>query len=259
MTFILFFSDLNVENIGSQRKSFVHDKINYFDSQTCALIPSFKKSTPNPSSTNLMQLDDNLNSNDNHLKKKEFMVSTIFKDQKILKEQFGVFQVYQGVDARTWFATIKAYCKLNYQSPNELMEYFHVFLHKDLQKWFLKLDSAKKTSLDVFEPVFIDEVFDRENDLEDLVTLKQNDFMIKAKTVLKDDLFVKEAANAPLSSFLKLKILVIRLVYPKIAKVDAIRLSIFAIDDKNTKKVLVKFLNSDLNDIISLAKSLDDL
>lgn len=83
--------------------------------------------------------------------------------------------------------------------------------------------------------------------------------MSKAKTILKDDELINQATKEPLSSFLKLKILVIKAVYPKICKQDAIRLSIFSIDDITVKKVLIKFLNSDLNDIFALAKSYDEL
>lgn len=131
------------------------------------MIPINNKSTPISSSSNLDQLISIGRSNepnDNQIKKIEFLTSSIFKDQKMLKESFGVYQVYNGIDSRTWYSTIKAYCKLHYQNPNEVLEYFHIFLHKDLKTWFLKLDDSKKRSLDDFESVFLDEVFKRENE-----------------------------------------------------------------------------------------------
>lgn len=248
-----------------RRQSNVLDKVIFFDKCNNSivplnpnLVPPNAKSTPNHSHSDLMKLTTVYSETD-LLKKKHFLVSTVFKDQKILKEQFGIFKIYQGIDARTWFTTLKSYCKLNYQNPNEILDYLHIFLEKDLQRWYLKLDKKDKSSLDDFESLFLDKVFDKENDLEELVRLSQKDFIAKAKIVFKDDILLNEVNSKPLCTFLKMKILVIKLVYPKISKIDAIRMAIFAVADKDTRKILIKFVNSDLSDIFSAAQSIDEV
>lgn len=202
---------------------------------------------------------NNQNNQQLSIAKSNFMVSTIFQDQKILKEHFGIYELYGNIEARAWITMIKAYCNLNYQSPNEILDYFHIFLSNELKKWYLKLDASKKTTLDELESLFIEEVFDRECEYEELIRLKQNSFLAKMKSLFPEDSIVKESVNFPLSSFLKLKILTIRKVYPKICKEDAIRLSIFSIESSQVKKTFSKYLKSDLSDIISLAKSVDEL
>lgn len=182
----------------------------------------------------------------------------MFKDQKELKEVFGVFRVYGGIDCRSWFANIKNYCNDNYSNPNEVINYFHIFLESDLHKWLFNLTDKEKSSLEIFESSFYDEVFKMECNYEDLVSLKQTAFMDKFKLMFNNnEQIIKQISDTSLSSFISLKIMVIKRLYSSISKKDAIRMAIFSIDDFDIKKKFSLFLNSDLNDILNLAKSIN--
>lgn len=270
MFFIIFlsiFTDNSLIFGGSNRRDSVAFKVSYFNNQFEG--NKNKNSTPYASGSNLQSnmnnqmisysgITDNNQQDRNCVIRSNFIFSTIFKDQKKLKELFGVYKLYGEYDVRIWFASIKGYVNLNYQNPRELLDYFHIFLSKDLQKWFLKLDKCKKINLDTFEECLLNEVFTMECQYENLVILKQKAFLEKVKELFKDDPLVNELEDNPLSSYLKLKLIIIRKIYPKVCKEDAVRMAVLAIDNDQVKKQFSKFLKSDLDDIFSLAQSLDD-
>lgn len=188
----------------------------------------------------------------------EFLVSTIFKDQKQLKKTFGVFQLFGEMDATTWFALVKSYCVKFYPNPIEIISYFTLFINEELHHWFYNLKEDDKSNLEKFETSFLNEVHKLECSYYDLVLLKQTSFMAKVKEKYKNNAtFLSECTSNPLATFLKTKIMIIKKVYPAINKKDTIRMSIFSVDDKDIKSKLSKFVNSDLIDILNLAKSID--
>lgn len=87
-----------------------------------------------------MQSNSNLKSqyeiaNNLEIKKAKFMSSTIFQDQKMLKDILGIFKIYGPVDAISWFSKVKKFCVDNYSSPNEIISYFHILLDIEFHKW----------------------------------------------------------------------------------------------------------------------------
>lgn len=171
---------------------------------------------------------------------------------------FGVFKLYQTEDCSIWFNRIRVHVSNNYIRPNEIIEYFHLFLDKELLSWFFKLNSNIKDDLNKFEISFYDEVYRLQDEYETLVSAKQDIFMKLFDAKHKDNKeYVAEVQASPLSSYIKLKLLTIKKVYSNILKEDAIRMTIFSLNDSDLKMKLLKFIKSDLVDILSLANSLD--
>lgn len=226
-------------------------------------VTCFDYSTPISSKSDLNKfaksnLKDDEMGRDQVCKKAKFMRSSIFQDQKELKEILGVFKVYGNVDSMSWFSKVKQFCMENYLDPNEIINYFHILLDESFHKWLFNLAADKKSDLQSFEKEFHDEVFRLESEYESLMMSGQADFMDKFKKIFDnnenlDDEFRKH----PLSSFIKLKIMVIKKLYPRIVKEDAVRMTIYSIDDKETKKRFILFIKSELSDILNYAKSLD--
>lgn len=186
------------------------------------------------------------------------MNSTIFQDQQFLKDMFGVFRIYDKTDAVTWFANVKKFCIDTYSNPSELINYFHILIDKEFHSWLFKLESDKKKDLDTFEAEFIDKVFNLESSYESLVMSEQTSFLSKFNTMFGDIEGIKtEISLRPLSTFIKLKVMIIKKLYPKMIKEDAIRMTIFSISDDKTRKIFRQFLKSDLNDILNYAESID--
>lgn len=244
-------------SLKKKRELNVSNKISFFEKPA---ILSLKNSTPLSSNSNLLICtNDNLNGDQDN-KRMRFMNSTFFNDQKILKQQFGVFRIYGGIDAITWFTSIKHHCIKNYHNPAEIIKYFHIFLDSEFHKWLFNLPDDKKSDLDAFESSFYDEVFSVESDYESLLISNQKEFINKFKKIFTDnDKLNSELSDYPLYSFIKLKMLVIKRLYPKITKEDAIRMTIFSIDSLEVRKKFRIFVNSELTDILNYAKSIDSI
>lgn len=231
------------------------DKVAFFETNPNQL--SIKNSTPLTSSSNL-QIDRNTdNLQIETVKRTKFMNSTIFLDQKIIKNELGVFRIYGGIDAISWFSKVKQFCCDNYANPSEIIVYFHILLDSEFHLWLFKVPSDKKSNLDVFEKEFLEEAFRIESEYECLVISKQSDFIKKFKEIFNKENLDAEISMNPLSSFIKLKIMVIKRLYPNLPKKDAIRLTIFSLDDKDVRRQFSRFIHSDLIDILNYAKSID--
>lgn len=166
--------------------------------------------------------------------------------------------MYGNIDGVSWFSSIRSYLVNNYQRPTDIIEYFHLFLDSEFYPWFFKLSVGDKACLDKFESSFLEEIYRLQSQYEDLVIFKQEEFLKKINSMFKSNKsLMDELKSTPLSSYLKLKIMIIRKVYPKILKEDAVRMCIYSITDNDKKKKLVKFINSDFDDILSLASSID--
>lgn len=100
-------------------------------------------------------------------------------------------------------------------------------------------------------------MFKIQSNYESLVVSSQTSFLKKFQEIFQSEDISKEIKNFPLSTFIKLKIMSIKKIYPRLPKVDAIRMCIYSIEDEVTRKQFTYFLNSDLDDILNYSKSID--
>lgn len=202
------------------------------------------QSTPS-SSTNLMIQSIEINKQSNLERK--YIVSSVFNDITSLKKEFGIYNPYE-LDQYKWFGKIKAICKKNYQNPDDIIQFFHLFIDKMYHVWALNL---KVTTLDQFEKEFYDEIFRSKQEMEDEIHLNQADYLDKLNTIYKNDkLVLKEIKDYPLSSFFK---------YKSLSNKELIKLVIFMFKEENIKIKLERYINTSFKDVYDTLKIIDEI
>lgn len=146
-----------------------------------------------------------------------------------------------------------------YQRPDDILEYFHLFLDDQFSLWYLTLDSKFKNFVSL-EQKFLSEVFRLEQEEEDNLHLKEKPFIEKLKIKYsKDALKLEEISSQPLTSFFKYKCLMLRRMYKSLSDSDMIRMVIFLFEDEDIKLKLSKYLKVSLKDVFETIKLIDQL
>lgn len=214
-------------------------------------LNQIRRSTPTNSSSTLMTVPvgkDQISS--------KYLVSSLFDDIKDLKKEFGIFNHYEQ-NQYNWFGKVKAVCKNRYQNPDDIIQFFHLFLDKMYQDWCMKLNAE---NLEELESMFYDEIFRSKNEQESDVHLKGQAYLDKLNQIYKNDsAILKEISDYPLSSFFKYKFFSVRKLYKTISDKELMRMILFMIDDKDTKIKLEKFLNTSVKNVYDTLKLIDQM
>lgn len=170
----------------------------------------------------------------------QIFVSSMFNDITKLKKEIKIYNPYD-MNQYEWFEKIKAICTNNYQNPNDIISFFHLFVDKIYRHWALNL---KITTLEDLEKDFYTIVFKSKKELQDDLHLDQAKFLERLKVLHKNDKeILQELKDYPLSSFFKYKALLIRRLYKSLSDKDLIRLIIFMFDEKDIVLKLEKFID----------------
>lgn len=146
-----------------------------------------------------------------------------------------------------------------YQQPNDVLEFFHLFLNDELSLGYLKLDSKFK-NFENLEEKFLEEVFRLEQEEEDDLHLKQTSYLLKLKSKFsKEPLKLEEIRTQPLSAFFKYKCILIRKIYKSLSDSEMVRMVIFLFDDKTVKQRLSKYMKVSLKDVYETLKLIDQI
>lgn len=152
---------------------------------------------------------------------------------------------------------MKAVCLSGYQNPDEILNYFHLFVSDEFRLWYL---NSSLKNIEELENEFNKEVYRLQKKYEDNLHLKQNNFLPKLKTKFKNDSSVlSEIEKYPLSSFFKYKSLMIKEMYPSISDTDFIRMVIFMFDNDEVKLKLIKYLKASFRDVFDTLRILDEI
>lgn len=135
-----------------------------------------------------------------------------------------------------------------------------MFLNDDYHKWFFGLSDDIKSDFNLFEKSYLEQSFSLKSYLNKLALDRQETFIKELKKKYSTDNQILDKINKePITFYLKKKWKYISLVYKSISINDMISMSIYLLDETAVRDKLIPYRKSNLNDILVVAKYIDNI
>lgn len=192
---------------------------------------------------------------DNHLM---FAPSMVLNDLSKLKKRFGLFMILNSdnLDPETWISNVKNNLEREYPSPNDIIDQFFIFLHKDYHPWFFKLDKNIKKGFNLFKDEFLKESKRQHFDQFSMCLMKQNDFVNKLKEKFDTKINLELSSN-PIYSYFKYKFMSIKQCFLSIKREEMVLMAINLLDSKENQSKIFSYRKLDLKDFLIFCQNLD--
>lgn len=179
-----------------------------------------------------------------------YQISTIYNDLSKLKNIFGIYKLFKGIEPETWIERVDIYLNVNYSSnKKEIIKFFYIFLSDDYHEWFFKL------SIDTFEELkegFLEQSYDLIKSYHQMMYASEEEFINLIKS--KFDINASDLQKNKLKVYFEHKFKVFGKVCPHRCSKEIIMDSIMLLDDDKVKRKYYGLRNLEISDFITSIK-----
>lgn len=166
---------------------------------------------------------------------KKIIINSIYNDLDFLQNQVGRFRVFGKFDPEHWVSCFETVLRERYSNIDEVCSHFHFFVDPEqFSAWYFGQTATTWVDL---RKGFLEKASEIELELRELAIMKQTDFVEKVKKLRKDDnKLLTEFTNYPITTFIRVKLQLLLLVYPKMPRAHYLQMAISMLDDKTRIK-----------------------